>query len=68
MVVDFLDIGGIIYYRCLNFLFIKYIFLALDAMRKAYEEDLEEEKQKYRDALKSMFTDDFVEEIRRRHE
>ncbi|XP_063446261.1 major antigen-like isoform X1 [Mytilus trossulus] len=41
---------------------------ALDAMRKAYEEDLEEEKQKYRDALKSMFTDDFVEEIRRRHE
>ena len=37
-------------------------------MRKAYEEDLEEEKQKYRDALKSMFTDDFVEEIRRRHE
>jgi hypothetical protein len=37
-------------------------------MRKAYEEDLEEEKQKYRGALKSMFTDDFVEEIRRRHE
>ncbi|XP_022319320.2 uncharacterized protein LOC111122066 isoform X4 [Crassostrea virginica] len=41
---------------------------ALDAMRNAYEEDLEEEKEKYRVALKTMFTDDYVEEIKKRHE
>lgn len=44
------------------------IFTALDAMRKAYEEDLEEEKEKYRVALKTMFTDDYVDEIKKRHE
>lgn len=43
-------------------------FTALDAMRNAYEEDLEEEKEKYRVALKTMFTDDYVEEIKKRHE
>lgn len=43
-------------------------FTALDAMRKAYEEDLEEEKEKYRVALKTMFTDDYVDEIKKRHE
>ena len=36
-------------------------------MRKAYEEDLQEEKDKYKDALKTMYTDDFLEEIRHRH-
>ena len=41
---------------------------ALDAMRKAYEEELEQEKEKYRNALKTMFTDSYVEDIRRRHE
>lgn len=44
------------------------IFTALDAMRKAYEDDLEEEKEKYRVALKTMFTDDYVDEIKKRHE
>ena len=44
------------------------VFTALDAMRKAYEEELEQEKEKYRHALKTMFTDGYVEEIRRRHE
>lgn len=43
-------------------------FLALDAMRKAYEEELEQEKEKYRTALKTMFTDNYVDDIRRRHE
>ena len=42
--------------------------VALDAMRKAYEEELEQEKEKYRHALKTMFTDNYVEDIRRRHE
>ncbi|KAL3876263.1 hypothetical protein ACJMK2_034131 [Sinanodonta woodiana] len=41
---------------------------ALDAMRKAYEVDLEQEKERYRHALKTMFTDDYVQEIRHRHE
>lgn len=41
---------------------------ALDAMRKAYQEELEAEKEKYRNALKTMFTDNYVEDIRRRHE
>lgn len=43
-------------------------FPALDAMRKAYEEELEQEKEKYRTALKTMFTDNYVDDIRRRHE
>jgi len=37
-------------------------------MRKAYQEELEAEKDKYRNALKTMFTDNYVEDIRRRHE
>ncbi|XP_069124825.1 uncharacterized protein [Argopecten irradians] len=38
---------------------------ALDAMRKAYEDDLEEEKERYRIALKTMYNDDYIQEIRR---
>lgn len=41
---------------------------ALDAMRKAYEEEMETEKEKYRNALKTMCTDDYVKDIRRRHD
>ncbi|XP_052819557.1 centromere-associated protein E-like isoform X4 [Mya arenaria] len=41
---------------------------ALDAMRKAYEEEIDQEKDKYRNALKTMFTDNYVEDIRRRHD
>ncbi|KAJ8318268.1 hypothetical protein KUTeg_003359 [Tegillarca granosa] len=41
---------------------------ALEAMRKAYEEDLEIEKDKYREALKTMYTDDYFQEIRHRYE
>ncbi|KAL4239345.1 hypothetical protein ACF0H5_000162 [Mactra antiquata] len=41
---------------------------ALDVMRKAYEEELEQEKEKYRHALKTMFTDNYVDDIRRRHD
>ena len=37
----------------------KLCITALDAMRKAYEEELEQEKEKYRHALKTMFTDMF---------
>ncbi|XP_041364638.1 golgin subfamily A member 4-like isoform X2 [Gigantopelta aegis] len=40
---------------------------ALDAMRKAYEEKLDEEKEKYRIALMTMYTDDYMMEIRHRH-
>ncbi|XP_060582101.1 golgin subfamily A member 4-like isoform X4 [Ruditapes philippinarum] len=47
---------------------IKVTKAALDAMRKAYEEELEQEKEKYRHALKTMFTDGYVDEIRRRHD
>ncbi|XP_076459730.1 uncharacterized protein LOC143292921 isoform X2 [Babylonia areolata] len=41
---------------------------ALDAMRKAYEEELQHERQKYRECLTTMYNEDFVNEIRRRHE
>ncbi|KAK3089423.1 hypothetical protein FSP39_003511 [Pinctada imbricata] len=41
---------------------------ALDAMRKAYEDDLEVEKSKYREAVKTMCTEDYVNEIKHRHE
>ena len=51
-----------------KFIMICIFVTALDAMRKAYEEELEQEKEKYRHALKTMFTDSYVEDIRRRHE
>ncbi|XP_067672879.1 uncharacterized protein [Haliotis asinina] len=41
---------------------------ALDAMRKAYEEELGEEKEKYREALMTMYTDDYVNEFKSRHQ
>ncbi|XP_033738405.1 protein MLP1-like isoform X3 [Pecten maximus] len=41
---------------------------ALDAMRKAYEDDLEEEKERYRIALKTMYNDDYIQEIRRQQD
>lgn len=41
---------------------------ALESMSKAYEDNLEMEKNKFRDALKTMYTDDYVHEIRRHHE
>lgn len=44
------------------------IFIVLDVMRKVYEEDLEEEKEKYRVVLKIMFIDDYVDEIKKRYE
>ena len=50
----------VLYFRCL--------IVALDAMRKAYEEDLEVEKEKYRVAIKTMYTEEFVNEIKHRHE
>jgi hypothetical protein len=37
-------------------------------MRKAYEEELTQDRDKFRDALKTMYTDDYVEEIRCRQE
>lgn len=49
-------------YKCI------FNFTALDAMRKAYEEDLEIEKDRYREALKTMYTDDYFQEIRHRYE
>lgn len=57
-----------IWRSCIIFCIILIIFPALDAMRKAYEEELEQEKEKYRYALKTMFTDNYVDDIRRRHE
>lgn len=54
-----------VYYEFnLNFV----IFIVLDVMRKVYEEDLEEEKEKYRVVLKIMFIDDYVDEIKKRYE
>ena len=44
------------------------LFAALDAMRKAYEEELQHERVKYRECLTTMYNEDFVNEIRRRHE
>ncbi|XP_060071372.1 uncharacterized protein LOC132551265 isoform X2 [Ylistrum balloti] len=41
---------------------------ALDAMRKAYEDDLEEEKERYRIALKTMYNDDYIQDIRRQQD
>nr|KAG5710143.1 hypothetical protein BaRGS_006662 [Batillaria attramentaria] len=41
---------------------------ALDAMRKAYEEELQHERDKYREVLTTMYNEDFVNEIRRRHQ
>nr|KAI8765757.1 golgin subfamily A member 4-like [Biomphalaria glabrata] len=41
---------------------------ALDAVRSAYEDELTKEKDKYKEALRTMFTEDFVEEIRLRHQ
>ena len=43
-------------------------FSALDAMRKAYEEELQCERAKYRECMATMYNEDFVNEIRRRHE
>ncbi|XP_076462124.1 uncharacterized protein LOC143294629 [Babylonia areolata] len=40
---------------------------ALDAMRKAYEEELQQERARYRDCLLTMYNEDFVNEIRQRH-
>ncbi|KAL8592381.1 hypothetical protein ACOMHN_044317 [Nucella lapillus] len=40
---------------------------ALDAMRKAYEEELQQERAKYRECLLTMYNEDFVNEIRNRH-
>lgn len=42
--------------------------LALDAMKKAYEEELQHERDKYKEILTTMYNEDFVNEIRRRHE
>lgn len=44
------------------------MLLALDAMRKAYEEELQHERIKYRECLTTMYNEDFVNEIRRRHQ
>ena len=44
------------------------LFAALDAMRKAYEEELQHERVKYRECLTTMYNEDFVNEIRRRHQ
>lgn len=41
---------------------------ALESMSKAYEDNLETEKNKFREALKTMYTEDYVNEIRRHHE
>ncbi|XP_025092199.1 COP1-interactive protein 1-like isoform X4 [Pomacea canaliculata] len=41
---------------------------ALDAMKKAYEEELQHERDKYKEILTTMYNEDFVNEIRRRHE
>ncbi|KAL8603572.1 hypothetical protein ACOMHN_022524 [Nucella lapillus] len=41
---------------------------ALDAMRKAYEEELQHERHKYGECLTTMYNEDFVNEIRRRHQ
>jgi hypothetical protein len=41
---------------------------ALDAMRKAYEEELQKERSKYKECLTTMYNEDFVSEIRHRHQ
>ncbi|KAH9488364.1 hypothetical protein Btru_063331 [Bulinus truncatus] len=41
---------------------------ALDAVRSAYEDELTKERDKYKEALRTMFTEDFVNEIRLRHQ
>ena len=37
-------------------------------MRKAYEEELGQEKAKYKEALLTMYTEEYVNEIRLRHQ
>eukprot|EP00106_Octopus_bimaculoides_P013154 XP_014780596.1 PREDICTED: cytadherence high molecular weight protein 2-like [Octopus bimaculoides] len=46
----------------------KEIKAALESMRKAYDDDLDREKNQFREALKTMYTEDYVNEIRSRHE
>ncbi|GAB1600062.1 golgin subfamily A member 4-like isoform X1 [Argonauta hians] len=46
----------------------KEIKAALESMRKAYDDDLDREKNQFREALKTMYTEDYVNEIRNRHE
>lgn len=41
---------------------------ALDAMKKAYEDNLKKEKERFREALKTMYTEDYVVDLIQTHE